>query len=182
MKETQLGIQQEIDIHFGRRDCSNTFDYVEFSFICCFYELFNIENSYWKTELTGAEILEIFSLLNIEVDKEFLKDKYLDPRNHDVQVFHCKDDEQVFAYFDLQKDPTDQNDMFLLGISCTRQQDDLVWEKLRAIYRKLQTASPFTYDCLNNVLYNKVFHSYFYFYENEYSSYKRQLIHHKKSR
>lgn len=182
MKETELEIRKRIDLHYGRLDFSDTLNYVEYSYYCCFDELFNVENTYWETELNGNEIFEILDALNIQVDKEYLKTKYSDSRNHDVEVFHSNDDEQVFAYFDLQKDPSDQNGIFYLGISCTIQQDDIICDKLRNIYKKLKTTSPFTYDRLNNVLYNKVFRSYFYFYDNEYNSNKRQLNHHKNSR
>ena len=77
---------------------------------------------------------------------DFVKEKYFDNNNHNVEVFHSYEDEQVFIYFDLQKEPTDQNDMFFLGIRCTKHQEEIIHEKLLKMYKKLQTCSPFTFD------------------------------------
>lgn len=182
MKENEMEIRQIIDLHHSRKDFSSNINYVEFSFSCCFYEFFNVPNTSWETDLNGDEIFEILDFLNIKVSAEFLKGKYLDQNNNNVEVFHSTSDEQVFAYFDLQKESTDQNDMFYLGISCTKIQEEIVHDKLLKIYKKLKTSSPFVYDIWNKQLYNMVFRSYFYFYGNEYNVEKRQLKHHKNSR
>lgn len=178
MEQTNLEVRKKIDWHFNRKDFSGNADYAEFSFCCCFYEVFNIAGSVWATSLNGDEIFEVFRLLDIKVELDFLERKYSDSSNHDVEVFHSAKDEQVFAYLDLQKEPTDQNDMFFLGIRCARSGEDIIHRKLLDIYIKLKTASPFMYDIWNHSLYYKVFLSYFYFYGNEYTGSKRQLNHH----
>ena len=178
MNEAQQELRRKIDLHFGRQDFSSNSNYVEFSFYCCFYEVFAIPNSYWTTSLTGAEIVEILNILKININLDFVKEKYFDNNNHNVEVFHSYEDEQVFIYFDLQKEPTDQNDMFFLGIRCTKHQEEIIHEKLLKMYKKLQTCSPFTFDIYNNQLYYKVFLSFFYFYNNKYNELNRQIRHH----
>ncbi|WP_343589490.1 hypothetical protein [Flavobacterium sp.] len=177
MNSEDIELRKKIDLHYGIKNLSHTLNYVEFYFYACFFEILNVENSYWKTNLDGTEIAELLDFLNINFEKTFLITKYQDQNNHDVEVIHSKNDEQVFAYFDLQKDPTDQNDMFFFGIRCLKKDDFIVAEKLLNIYIKLGTSSPFSFDIHNNVLYNKVFRSYFYFYEDNYNTYKRQINH-----
>lgn len=167
-----------IDIHLSAKDGQTDQKYAEISFSCCFYEVFPTEDSKWETSLNGYEILEILTGLNITVNPKYLQQKYSDKRNHAVEVFHSKTDERVFAYFDLQKEVTDENDMFFLGISFNINDEKIIFEKILDIYRKLNTSSPFSFDLRNKNLYNKVFRSYFYFYGNSYNKYKRQLVHH----
>ena len=69
-RETEL--MEKIDLHYGRRDFSENKNYVEFSFYACFYELLNIENSSWETNLNGNEIFEILTSLNVDVSRDFL--------------------------------------------------------------------------------------------------------------
>ena len=178
MNENEINIRKQVDLHYGKTNHSENKNYVEFYFYACFYELFIVENSYWESELNGSEILEIMDLLKIEFNKNYVEKKYLDEDNHNVEVFHSANEEQVFAYFDLQKEPTDQNNMFYLGIRCNKMDENIILDKLINIYRKLKTTSPFSYDIWNNKLYYKVFNSYFYFYENRYTNSVRQLIHH----
>lgn len=178
MIDNEINRRKQIDLHFGKTDHSENKNYVEFYFHACFYELFIIENSYWSSDLNGSEILEIMELLKIEFNKNYVVMKYLDQDNHNVEVFHSAHEEQVFAYFDLQKEHTDQNNMFYLGIRCNIKNEALIMDKLIAIYRRLKTSSPFSYDIWNNKLYYKVFNSYFYFYDNRYNNSERQLIHH----
>ena len=178
MGDSKVEIRKQLDLHFGLRDFSRTRSYAEFSFFACFYELFNIPNNYWETSLSGKEIYEVFDLLKIRVNQELIKEQFLNASNHDVEVFHATDDAEVFAYLDLRKDPTDQNDMFLFGLRCPLTLEDEVCERLKTIYKKLQTASPFSYDRFNHVLYKNSFHSYSYFYENDYREDKRKLNHH----
>jgi hypothetical protein len=172
-----IEIRKSVDLHFGRTNFPSSIKYVEFYFHCCFYELFNIE-SCWDSDLTGNEILDLLKILEVDFNKELALDVFLNQKDHSVEVFHSNNDEQVFAYFDLKKDPTDQNDMFFLGISCRRDDEPQIHEILLNIYRKLKTTSPFSFDIWNKKLYNKVFRSYFYFYENNYNSDKRQMHHH----
>jgi hypothetical protein len=172
-----LDVRKRIDLHFGRTNFTSNTNYVEFYFHCCFYELFNIE-SCWESDLEGIEILDLLKCLEIDFDKEFLIDAFKNQKNHSVEVFHSNNDEQVFAYFDLKKDPTDQNDMFFLGISCRQKNEPQIHEMLLNIYRKLKTTSSFNFDIYNKRLYNKVFQSFFYFYENYYSENKRQIHNH----
>lgn len=175
MNLDDIELRKKIDLHYGKIDHSDNLNYVEFYFHACFYEILNIENSYWETNCDGTEIAELLDFLNINFEKDYIIEKCLDQKNHDVEVLHSKNDEQVFAYFDLEKDPTDQNDMFFFGIRCLKKDDLIVAEKLLKIYKKLGTSSTFSFDIHNNSLYNKVFKSYFYFYDNNYNSHKRQI-------
>ena len=179
MNLTEIEIRKRVDLHYGKTNFSENINYVEFYFFACFYEIFNLENSCWETEFNGNEIGELLDFLNIKFDKNYIVEKYQDNGNHDVEVLHSKNDEQVFAYFDLEKEPTDQNDMFYFGIRCLKKDELIVLEKLIEIYRKLKTSSPFSFDIHSNQLYNKVFRSYFYFYENNYNENKRQINYHK---
>ena len=174
---TDIEVIKSLDLHYGRIDFSGNKNYVEFSFFACFYELLNVENSSWETNLTGNEIFEIFSLLEIDVNKNLLIERYSNQLNHDVEAFHSKVDEQVFTYFDLQKDPTDQNDMIFLGFRVLKSDEDAVHLKLLNIYKKLMTTSPFQYY-RGDILYNKTFKSYYYFYEQNYNQHKRRINHH----
>lgn len=167
---------QEIDLHFDRRTNAHTLDYVEFYFYVGFYELFNLEGN--ESNLSGNEIFEIFKILNIDADKDFLIERYKDEKNHDVEVFHAVNDEMTFAYFDFEKEPSDQMNMFLFGISCKKTMEDLVLQMLLKIYRKIMTSSPFSYDIFNNKLYSNTFRSWEYFYERNYNEYKRKINHH----
>lgn len=174
---TGIEFIKSIDLHYGRIDFSENRNYVEFSFYACFYELLNVENSSWETNLKGNEIFEILSSVNINVNKDLLIQKYENRLNHDVEVFHSSADEQVFAYFDLKKDPTDQNDMVFLGLRVLKSSEDAVHLKLLDVYKKLMTYSTFEYY-RGDRLYNKTFRSYFYFYEQNYNEYKRKINHH----
>lgn len=153
-------------------------DYVEFSFHACFYEIFIVKNSSWETELNGTELLEILELLDITSDRELVVEKYLNRNNHSIEIFQSKTDERVFAYFDLEKDPTDQNDMFLLGISCRKHNEDIIHEKLLNIHRNLKTKSLFTSDVVNHELYNGAFRPYSHFFDDNYNPSYRQINHH----
>ncbi|OAQ43501.1 hypothetical protein A5893_17220 [Pedobacter psychrophilus] len=153
-------------------------DYIEFSFYTCFYEIFIVENSSWETELDGTELFEILELLQITIDKQLLVEKYLNRNNHSIEVFQSKTDERAFAYFDLKKDPTDQNDMFLLGISCRKHDKDVIYAKLLTIHRKLKTKSLFTSDIENYELYNGAFRPYSHFFDDNYILNNRQINHH----
>jgi len=117
-------------------------------------------------------------MLGITVNPKYLLQKYSDTRNHDVEVFHSKTDERVFAYFDLQKEAKDENEIFFIGLSINSKDESAVLEKIMNIYRKLNICSPLSYELKNKALYNKVFRSYFYFYDNSYNKHKRQLVHH----
>jgi hypothetical protein len=179
MNENEIEIRRRVDLHHGKTNFAENLNYVEFYFYACFYEIFNLENSDWATEFDGSEIEKLLGFLNISFDKNFIIEKYKNQENRDVEVLHSKNDEQVFAYFDLEKDPTDQNQMFYFGIRCLKKDDLSIAQKLLEIYRKLKTSSPFSFDIYSNQLYNKVFRSYFYFYENNYNINKRHLNHHK---
>lgn len=170
-------IRKTVDLHYGRINFASNVNYVEFYFHCCFYELFNIESG-WKSDLEGNEILDVLKILGIDFDKQLVCEIYKNQQDHSVEVFHSRDDEQVFAYFDLEKEPTDGNDMFFLGISCKRTDEPRIHELLLNVYRKLKTTSPFRFDIRNHPLYDKVFRSYFYFYDNNYNAHKRQMHHH----
>jgi hypothetical protein len=165
------------DLHHGNRNGSEDKSYVEFYFRCCFDELFR-DSCDWESELSGNEILDVFNFLGIDFDREHVIKVYNNQLDHSVEVFHSKSDDQVFAYLDLLKEPADQNNMFFLGISCTLIQEPIIHEMLLQIYKKLQTTSAFSFDIRNKVLYNKVFHSAFYFYKLDQEIYKRKMNHH----
>ncbi|WP_342644891.1 hypothetical protein [Mucilaginibacter sp. CSA2-8R] len=165
------------DLHHNRKNWLDKRRFVEFYFHCCFGELLRDTNG-WESELTGNEIVAVFNYLNIDFDRALVIKVYNNHLDHSVEVFHSKSDEQVFAYFDLLKEPTDQNDMFLLGIRCNLEQEPTVHEMLLTIYRQLKTTSAFSFDMWNKQLYNKVFHSKFYFYERDQELYRRQMHHH----
>jgi len=171
-------LRQRIDLHYGRQDFSGNKDYVEFSFNAPFGEVFNIAWLNPSPAINGDELFGILDVLHIPYDKELIFDQYQDDANNSVEVFHSTGDEQVFAYFDLQKDPTDQIGMFFFGLSCKLENEKMIHEMLLAIYRKLQTASAFSFDRLNHPLYDKTFRSYSYFYVGNYDENKVQLNHH----
>jgi endo-1,4-beta-D-glucanase Y len=152
-------------------------NYVEFSFYTCFYEIFIVENSSWETELDGTELLKILEFLDITIDRELIVENYLNRNNHSIEVFQSKADERVFVYFDLEKDPTDQNDMFLLGISCRKHDEEIIHEKLLTIHRKLHTKSPITLDFENHELFNGAFRPYSQYFDGNYLPTKRQINH-----
>jgi len=175
-EETEL--RKKIDLHYGRHNFSSNANYSEFCFYACFDETFNIEGSYWRGNCDGTELFKIIDSLGIEYDKELILATYADEKNQSVEVFHCSRDEQVFAFFDLQKIDTDQNGMFFFGLSCLKTDERRIHEDLLELYRKLNTTSTFNFCYRGGELYNKVFRSYFYFYENVYNADKRQLHHH----
>lgn len=127
---TDKEARENIDLHYERTDFSMVKNYVEFSFYACFYEIFVVDNLLWELELKGTELLDILGTLNILVNEEFLVDKYSDKNNHDVEIFHGSTDEQVFAHFDLEKDPTDQMDMFFIGIRCKKNRRNVCSRKI----------------------------------------------------
>lgn len=167
-----------IDLHLNPKDGQTDQSYAEIGFNCCFYELFPTEDSKWETALDGSEIKQVLCMLGIAVNPKYLLQKYRDTRNHDVEVFHSKTDERVFAYFDLQNEAKDENDMFLIGLSFNLTEESTILEKIMHIYKQLNICSPLSYDVKNKALYNKVFRSYFYFYGNSYNKHMRQLVHH----
>ncbi len=176
--EADKEIMQKVDLHYGRRDFSGNNDYVEFSFSAPFGEVFNIAWLNPNPAINGDELFGILDLLHIPYDKELIFDQYQDANNNSVEIFHSTGDEQVFAYFDLQKDPADQNGMFFFGLSCRCEQEKMIHELLLDIYRKVLTSSAFSFDMRNHPLYDKTFRSYSYFYEGNYDENKVQLNHH----
>jgi|GEM_PF-2253527 len=171
-------IRRTVDLHYGRRDFSGTKDYVEFSFHAPFGEVFNIPWLNPNPEINGGELFAVLERLQIPYDKELIFDKYQDEAVNSTEVFHSTPDEQVFAYFDLQKDPADQIGMFFFGLSCKPEDEKMIHEMLLDIYRRLQTSSAFSFDMLNKPLYNKTFRSYTYFYQGNYDENRPRLNHH----
>jgi len=166
------------DLHRQLRITPTPFKYAEVYFNACFEEIFPHEGAFWETKLNGTEVMEILQLLDISYNRDYMIKSYTNPKNHNTEVYHSANDPCVFAFFDLYKDPTDQNDMFLFGISFERKDESIILQKILDIYRQLGTASPFSYDLLNKQLYNKVFKSSFYFYTGNYAKYDKQIIHH----
>lgn len=171
-------LRRKIDLHYERHNFASNANYAEFSFYGCFDEIFNIEGSYWQAQCDGTELFKIIDSLEIDYDKELILNTYADEKSNSTEVFHSRPDEQVFAYFDLQKIDTDQNGMFFFGLSCLKTDERRVHEELLELYRKLGTTSTFKFKYRGDELYDKVFRSYFYFYENNYNEYKRQIHHH----
>jgi hypothetical protein len=176
--DTEAEIRKRIDLHYGKKDFSTNRNYVEFSFHAPFGEVFNIEEYEPNPNLTGNELFEILNVLTIPHDKNLILKKSIDDSNDSVEIFHSTDDEQVFAYFDLIRNSTDQIGMFFLGIRCHKKDEKKIHETLLDIFRKLKTSSAFVFDILNNQLYPKAFHSYFYFYSGNYNSSKPSINHH----
>lgn len=165
------------DLHYGITTTLDQKAYHEFSFHCDFDELMRISCEL-ESDLTGNEILELIEFLNISFDKLLVGKVYANPLDQSVEVFHSESDEQIFVYFDLQKDPTDQHDTFFLGISCHKDQASDVQAQLLDIYKKLDMKSEFVYQDKVNDLYNKVFNSSLYFYQRDQEIYKREMHHH----
>ena len=171
-------IRRKADLHYGRRDFSGNKDYVEFSFHAPFGEVFNIPWLNPNAGINGGELFAVLERLQIPYDKALIFDKYQDEAVNSTEVFHGTPDEQVFAYFDLQKDPADQIGMFFFGLSCKLEDEKMIHEMLLDIYRRLQTSSAFSFDMLNKPLYNKTFRSYTYFYQGNYDENRPRLNHH----
>lgn len=169
--------QKISDLHTAE-DALNHNKYVEVYFSCCFYEMFPDPASSWETNLDGGEIMEVLNDLSIKVFDKYIIQKYRDSKNQNVEDFHSEKDERVFAYFDLQKEATDQNDTFFFGLSFSLNDEAVVLPKIFSLYKKINTCSQLSYDRFNKVLYNKVFRSNFYFYKNNYNPYGRLLQHH----
>ncbi|WP_207534488.1 hypothetical protein [Desertivirga arenae] len=180
-EEKEAFTQSEInpDIPQKTRAPRSHVGYVEFTFAACLPELLNIEDSDWETDFNGNEIFDTLALLSITADRELLIKQFEDLHNSDVEVFHSANDIQVFAYFDLDKDPTDQNDMFLFGLRCEKKDEELIIQKLLDIYRKLKTTGAFEFRKYGHTLFDHVFYSHYHFYENNYNSNKRKINFHK---
>lgn len=152
--------------------------YTEVSFSCSIYEMFPEDDAAPAAALMRTEVLHLLQTLQIRAFDKYLIQKYRDERNFNVEVFHSALDQRVFAYFDLQKDPADDKDIFYFGVSFKTSDEAVLLPQLLSVYRQLKNCSPLTYDRVNKDLYNKVFRSNKYFYSNNYSPYGRQLVHH----
>jgi len=175
---TELELRQKLDLHHSKVSLAENANYVEFFFDASFYEFFNMDGLGWTTELSGHEVDKILTILKINWNRQYIIDNYMDSNYHNTDVFHCPFEEQVFAYFDLAKDPTDQMNTFGFGIRCNKNTEAEILDNLLSLYRKLKFSTPFTYDIYNQSLYCKVFKSYFYFYKSQYLENSRRLIHH----
>ncbi|MCX6189241.1 MAG: hypothetical protein NTW54_06525 [Bacteroidetes bacterium] len=177
--EENLKLRKQIDLHFGSK-YYDTILYSEISFFAPFGEVFNLSESILgqKGLLKGNELIDLANSLNIKLDKDFLINQYLDDINKCVEVYHSESDEQVFMYFDLERDETDQIGMFFLGIRF-KKTEDLVIQKTLEIYKRLQTSSKYSFDNYGTELYRKVFKSFSYFYNGIYDKLSpRQINHH----
>jgi len=114
-RAAEVALRRKIDLHYGRHNFVSNTNYAEFSFYGCFDEIFNIEGSYWQARCDGTELFKIIDSLEIDYDKELIFNTYADQKNNSTEVFRSNRDEQVFAFFDLQKIDTDQNGMFFFG-------------------------------------------------------------------
>jgi hypothetical protein len=115
--------------------------YSETYFYACFSELFKIEGG-WESNLEGNEIIKIADFLNINIDKNEL----IEMRNSNsetIHLYHSKLDRLTFIQFDIRKDPTDQNDMFFLGVSYRVEFEKEINEMLLKLHSQLLTTSPF---------------------------------------
>jgi hypothetical protein len=172
--------QKRIDLHYYKSDFSFLEKYYEFSFYVCFYDVFNINNNDSLNESSnkGNGVEKLFNILEIEYDFNSILAKYMDRKYRDVDVFHNKNDEMTFVYLDLEQEPTDQSDMFFIGISCNFEKAEKIQTIMNKIYNSSGTKSEFKIDKSNSELYYKIFHSFYYFYSGNFNKFKKQIIRH----
>ena len=71
------------------------------------------------------EIANISKTLVVTFDNGQIEKDYWDQTNN-VDVYHSKDDKEVFIMFDLIRDSHDQCDMIYIGVRCNRRDDNEV--------------------------------------------------------
>ena len=173
-------IRKRIDLHYYKTDFSFLNQYVEYSFYACFYDVFNIndDNSLNENSIKGNGIKNLFDVLDIEYNFDSIFNKYMKRDYRDVDVYYNKNDENTFVYLDLEQEPTDQSNMFFLGISCKSIKVENILPILNEIHSCSGTKSELKKDELNSELYYDVFHSYNHFYDGNYNEHKKQIMHH----
>ena len=173
-------IQRRIDLHYYKSDFSFLKNYTEFSCYLCFYDVFNINenDSLNENSKNGNGIEDLFSMLEIEYDFNSIIKKYMDTKYRDVDIYHNKNDEKIFIYLDLEQEPTDQSNMFFIGLSCPIEKVEKIMPLLNKIYESSGTKSDLKTDEINSELYYDIFHSFYYFYDGNYNKFKKQIIHH----
>ena len=152
------------------------YNYVEFSFCLPINDLFYEKWNEDRPKPDGKEIASIANILKVTFDKGQIEKDYWDQTNN-VEVFHSKDDKEVFIMFDLIRDPYDQCDMIYMGIRCSRTDDNEIRDILLSLYKKRDPRSNFEIDYFNQSLYRQIFNADFYFYKKERNK-NRKINHH----
>lgn len=152
------------------------YNYVEFSFCLPIGDLFYEKWDEDSLKTDGKEIRSISTILNATFDKEEIETNYWDKTNN-VEVYHSRDDKEVFIMFDLIRDLYDQCDMIYIGVRCNRRDDNIIRDVLLSLYKKSSPRSNFGIDYFNQSLYRRIFNSDFYFYKEERNK-NRSIIHH----
>ena len=137
------------------------YDYCEFSTCLPFEELFYEK---WEDNLSDMvvdnTIYDLTKLLNIFIDRKILENGH-QGRDKRIDVFHAKGNQEVFAYFDHFKEPTDQNDMIYFAVRLPRANESKVFELFYRLYTKSSPRCNFQIDCWNQSNYHRVFKSEF---------------------
>jgi hypothetical protein len=172
--------QKRIDLHYYKSDFSFLEKYYEFSFYVCFYDVFNVNDNDSLNENSnkGNGVEDLFNILEIDFDFNLILTKYMDRKYRDIDVFQNKNDEMTFVYLDLEQEPTDQSNMFFIGVSCSSEKADEILSIMNKIYNSSGTKSEFKIDKTNSELYYKIFHSFYYLYDGNFNKFKKQIIHH----
>ncbi len=77
--------------------------YIDFYFYACLDELFDVKDSYWKTNLKGNEIIDLAKSLNIKIDIPLIVKDYWNEETNNIEIFHSSDDDLVFLYLDIRR-------------------------------------------------------------------------------
>jgi DNA adenine methylase len=151
-------------------------NYVEFSFCLPINDLFYEKWDEDKPKPDGKEITSISKTLRATFDQGEIEKDYWGQTNN-VEVYHSKDDKEVFIMFYLIRDPYDQCDMIYIGVRCNRRDDIEIRDVLLSLYKKGNARSNFEIDYFNQSLYRQIFNSDFYFYKKE-QNINRRINHH----
>jgi len=108
------------------------YNYVEFSFCLPINDLFYEKWDEDKPKPDGKEITTISTTLNVTFDKEQIEKNYWDKTNN-AEVYHSRDDKEVFIMFDLIRDPYDQCDLIYIGVRCNRRYDNEIRDALLSL-------------------------------------------------
>ncbi len=164
-EEDDLGIQIK-NLEFLNR-------LVEFSCYLDFHYTFDLN----KETNNLSDLSSICNILNIDCDFDLIIEKRCDEKFRDVLVFHSNTEEYSFLYFDLEKEMTDQSDLFLIGICCNVEKESEINDVLSKISKNQGTVIR---DFDKKRLFHEVYFSFEYFYDKRYNKYKKQMEHYGK--
>jgi hypothetical protein len=135
--------------------------YIEFSFHLPFFDLTHVS---WasidssKERGDNHEIMAIAQWLDVALDTDVLLQRYgkqaLD--TGDVYVYYNANNPQIFLYFDLHKDPTDQCSMIQFGLRCPFEQREMAMKLIEPLFYKSGPRSPLMMDTYNDILLRNV--------------------------